>query len=396
MTANEKFLDALIRHQIYLMRFSGQVRNSMLAMLNASEQELAAVIRTMGVFHGMQTAGDIKKLHTLIEELSEARNGAWTLASRYVTGQMNDLAKAEVGNMASIVMTVSPTVLSPTVPTLAGLRSIVKDDPFEGRTLSQWLTREQSNDRARIANAVRAGIMLNEDEGAILRRVIGTRNLMGRDAATQITRDGLDAIVRTAVAHVANRSRARFLAENSDLFSVEQFVATLDSATTPVCRANDKKKFKIGEGPQPPLHMRCRSLRVAALNADFIVGRPAKPVTERMLLREYGDKYGVAGVTTRDSLPRGHKSAFDAFARTRTRELVGQVPGSTSYQEWLSRQSVTFQNDVLGPTRGKLFRGGGLTLDRFVNRNGDELTLKELRSRHKDAFVAAGLEPSGF
>src|SRR3546814_6812910 len=37
----------------------------------------------------------------------------------------------------------------------------------------------------------------------------------------------------------------------------------------------------------------------------------------------------------------------------------GQVKGSLTYYEWLKTQSAQFQDSVLGPTRGKLFRDGG-------------------------------------
>jgi hypothetical protein len=55
-----------------------------------------------------------------------------------------------------------------------------------------------------------------------------------------------------------------------------------------------------------------------------------------------------------------------------------------------------FQEDVLGVTKAKLFRDGKLPLDRFVDRNGNELTLKDLAKKHADAFVAAGLDPTKY
>ena len=98
----------------------------------------------------------------------------------------------------------------------------------------------------------------------------------------------------------------------------------------------------------------------------------------------------------RDALPRGTKGAFDAFARKRVRELTGRVPASTSYNEWLKRQTREFQEDTLGVTKAKLFREGGLSLDKFVTANGHELTLADLAKRHADAFRAAGLDPDTF
>jgi hypothetical protein len=57
---------------------------------------------------------------------------------------------------------------------------------------------------------------------------------------------------------------------------------------------------------------------------------------------------------------------------------------------------VDFQNDTLGITKAKLFREGGLNLDKFVNRNGDELTLAQLAEREAAAFRAAGLDPDKY
>jgi len=42
-------------------------------------------------------------------------------------------------------------------------------------------------------------------------------------------------------------------------------------------------------------------------------------------------------------------------------------------------------------TRGKLFRKGGLTLDKFVDHSGKLFTLDELRAAHGAAFKAAGV-----
>lgn len=135
----------------------------------------------------------------------------------------------------------------------------------------------------------------------------------------------------------------------------------------------------------------CRSTRVPTFDGDELSVRPMKPTTQRILLREYTEANGLSRVGNRASLPRGHKGAFDLFARRRTRELIGQVPGTTTYAEFLSRQSVEFQDEVLGKTKGVLFRKGGLTLDKFVDRAGNEKTIEELMRTEREAFARAGL-----
>jgi hypothetical protein len=56
---------------------------------------------------------------------------------------------------------------------------------------------------------------------------------------------------------------------------------------------------------------------------------------------------------------------------------IGQVPARTNYDDWLRKQPKSFQAEVLGPGRAKLFREG-MKLDKFVDRDGGELTLSQL------------------
>jgi len=62
------------------------------------------------------------------------------------------------------------------------------------------------------------------------------------------------------------------------------------------------------------------------------------------------------------------------------KELDGFVPKDTTYDAWLRRQPRDFQEEVLGITKAKLFRGG-LSIDKFVNDTGREYTIDELRRR---------------
>jgi hypothetical protein len=60
-----------------------------------------------------------------------------------------------------------------------------------------------------------------------------------------------------------------------------------------------------------------------------------------------------------------------------------------TYNDWLKQQPASVQDDILGPTRGKLFREGGFTVDRFTDRSGQEYTLDQLRQRDQEAFDEA-------
>lgn len=82
---------------------------------------------------------------------------------------------------------------------------------------------------------------------------------------------------------------------------------------------------------------------------------------------------------------------MDEVAPGTRASMDGQVPAETTYADWIKKQSAQRQDDILGPTRGKLLREGGLALDRFADDRGRWLTLDQLRERDAAAFKRAGV-----
>lgn len=371
---NEEWLDALIRHQIGLMRLSGSVRNQIIELLDATEGDIREQIKRR-----LSRSQSVSSQENLIQAIKKIRNQGWVQSKEVWRNELRAMAKAEPLFLQQALQTVAPVQLALELPTPQNLAGLITHHPFEGQTLAEWASQLQRQDLRRIEQQIRIGIVQGESSDAIARRVVGTAQFKGKNGATQITRNAAAAITRTAVNSYANAAKRQFYNANADLFDMELYVATLDSRTTPICRSLDGKQFPVGEGPIPPLHWNCRSLRVAVIDGDVLGERPMKAVTEQQLRREWDGK-----------------GSFDKFARRRIRELTGTVDAKVSYQQWLNRQSATFQNDILGPTRGKLFRKGDLSLDKFVNRAGDELTLSELAQTERAAFIAAGLDPDNF
>lgn len=396
-TANAQYFDALIRHQIFLLRVSGSIRNEIYELLDATERDLRAQIRTrIRPGQGITRPVDVRRLEALLRALRATRLRSWdSVRARWVE-RLIEVANAEPEFLANALQTVSPVVINPNLPAPELLLAIVNERPFEGRILREWADDIQRADLQRIEDQIRIGLTQGESSANIARRVVGTASLRGRDGVTEITRRQAEAISRTAVNAITNQAKRAFYDVNSDVFDGELYVATLDERTTRICSSLDGQRFPVGEGPLPPLHFNCRSLRVPILDRVELGDRPAINVTQRQLLREYTESRNLRTVTRRADLPRGNKGRFDRFARTRKRQLIGQVPAKVSYQEWLGRQSNEFVDDVLGRTRGRLFREGNLPLTRFVNRAGDEIPLRELARREADAFRAAGLDPVNF
>lgn len=396
-TAQTRWFDAAVRHQIGLLRVAGGLRNATWRLLDATEADLRKEIANRLRRHtGTNRPADLARKEKLLAEIDKIRGPAWKGVEKLWRQELNALAINEPKFMAALLDTVLPVQLETTLPTASQLRAIVTARPFEGKVLKDWAASANATDVARIQGQIQVGLVQGEDLGAITRRVVGTVRLNGTNGVTELARRDAETITRTAVNHVANQARRDFFAENADIVDKELFIATLDSRTTPVCRSYDGDVFPLGVGPIPPLHMRCRSLRTALLDAEAIGQRPMKPVTEKMLVREFARKNGYPPTSSRDDLPHGTRGAFDDFARKRTRELIGRVPAKTTYAEFLARQSREFQDDVLGTTRGRLFRAGELDLKAFVDRTGAEIPLRELAKMHAAAFRAVGLEPAEF
>lgn len=399
LTANEQLLDAMVRHQLGLLRYSGSVRNDVWALLDATEADIRAQIarRLRRGPGGEVRLADLRRMERLFEDLRETRVAAWSQVSALWMSEMRELALAEARTVAGLIQVVAPVRLDMVIPDAEVLRSIVTDRPFQGELLATWAKKVRDADIDRIEQQIRMGMVQGEDVPQISRRIVGTVSMKGTNGVTQVARRNAAAITRTAVMHTASQASRELALANLDVTNRELFVATLDSRTTPVCRAYDGKVFLVGEGPVLPLHWGERSRRVLLIDGQAIGERPMKPVTERMLVDEFARREGIKPVPRRrQDLPRGTRGDFDAFSRRRIRELTGPVPAHTTYDDFLKRQPAAVQDDILGPTRGRLYRAGGVTLERFVDRVGNEIPLRELARLDAEAFRAAGLDPERY
>lgn len=400
LTFNEQIYDAMVRHQIGLLSFSGSVRNEIWSLLDASEDDLRRQIedRLRRLIGKPLTPARMQRVQRALVALRETRLRAWSDVNEKWFEELRGLALAEPHFLAGILETSIPVELALEIPAASELRNIVTAEPFMGATLKQWADGEARSDIERIQQQIRMGLTQQENLQQITSRVVGTIAASGTNGVTATTRRNAESITRTAVNGIASSARKKLYKKNKKLLDGVLFVATLDSKTTPICRSLDGTVYEdVDDAPDMPLHWGERSLLSPFVNGEVIGERPMRNFTERSLLREWAKKEGLdKAPLKRDQLPRGTKGAFDTWAKKRMRELTGRVPAKTTYQQWLKRQSAKNQDDILGPTRGALFRRGGLSLEKFVARDGSVLTLAQLKRKYADAFRAAGLDPRDF
>jgi SPP1 gp7 family putative phage head morphogenesis protein len=163
-------------------------------------------------------------------------------------------------------------------------------------------------------------------------------------------------LTRTATNATLNLARGSFFSSNTGIIEGYEWVSTLDGRTTLICAGRDGNVYKVGKGPLPPAHWGCRSTVVPIVRKDLL-------------------KFKLAG-----ERPQVGASG------------PGVTSGNTTYQQWLSRQPASFQDEVLGPTRGKLFRAGSVRIDQFRDETGRTYTLEQLRDLMPLAFDKANID----
>ena len=369
-TANEMFRDAILQRQILLAQLERDMQVRLMDLLDKSERDIRIALQDRlrnlaGKEFGPTTTS---RLNVLANAISKIRNGAFEKVGDVWDEDLRQLAVAEAAYLDDSFKDSMPVVVETTLPATGLLEALVDHTPVRGRVMSEWMDTASEADVQRIMDGVRVGMLQGESADDIVRRILGTSELDGADGILEMARRDVASITQTAISTIANEARSAFFQENSDIFDEEQFVATLDDATCEECGALDGEKFKVGEGEQPPIQFNCRCVRVPVISEAGLGSRPANAAFEDEL----------------DGLSKAERA-------DRISELVGQVPGSTRYSDWLASQSNAFQDHVLGPTRAALFRDGGLSLDRFVNSNGGRLNLDQLRELNPAAFRNAGL-----
>tara|TARA_R100000329_G_scaffold83892_1_gene71220 strand:+ start:1193 stop:2092 length:900 start_codon:yes stop_codon:yes gene_type:complete len=179
---------------------------------------------------------------------------------------------------------------------------------------------------------------------------------------SQLARNQARAIARTGTNLVSNNARQNLYQANSDVIEQYQWVATLDLRTTAVCSGRDGKLYNFGEGnPVPPAHYNCRSTTVPVVSEEFR-SKPKKPPQRPAV--------GAKG--------------------------VGTVSAKQNYGTWLRSQPASFQDEYFskfknGKDKAKLFRQGGLKIDKFIDPSGAEYSLSELQQLNPVEFAKSNI-----
>ena len=354
MLISPEFLTEIItRHQLYLERFKTGEFNKYEPFL----KKIAKVIRSE------LSSNDITEFKRIrLEKLIKSINqDMYLIQNEYVavlTQSSLELAQHEAVFEAKALNQVVKYDF--VIPTDNQLRSAVLTNPLtakgaNGKLLFNYIDDTFGQSIDNVTNAIRAGVYEGLTTPQIIRNVIGTRAKNFSDGSLYNLNRSTKMAVHTGLQHVSVQAREETWRRNSDIIKAVQWTSTIDSSTSTICRSLDLQQFPVDSGPRPPAHNFCRSSIIAVLDDRFSILR--KDAT-----RSARDKNGK----------------------------VISVDADMSYHDWLKKQPDKFQDSIIGPTRGKLLRDGGLSSKRFaelqLNNKFEPITLEEMRKLEPLAF----------
>ena len=334
MSANDYLLDAGIKHQIYVQRYAGGQVKDLVKYLDDAQAEI------LGKLDGVDSLAESRSLQRKLDQITALQSDALEKLSKGITDNAADFAEYEAEFAVKTMNTAAAA--SVTLPASEQLRALVTQAPMQlaisgkagstiqSLTLGQAATQFSKDKAAEITRTIQRGVVEGSTVQSLTRQIASVTNKHKRQA---------EALVRTSVNHISSEARSAVNRANDDILKGEEYVSVLDGRTTIGCAALDGKILGFDEPPFTPRHWNCRSLRVPVLKDEYQEG-------------------GLEG--TRAS-------------------VQGPVSAKRTYSGWLKDQSPEFQNGVLGLERAKMFRAGKLSLDDFVDSNGNPISLKQLQ-----------------
>lgn len=351
-----QLIDQSTRHAVYLERYKSSAINEYAKFLEKIEEKITAQLSKENI-----TEWSIARLNKQLSVIRKTINEISSDINGLMREQAISLAEYESGyEMRSLDKVTVKYDFD--LPSDTQLRSAVfgspiqAEGPFQGQLLESFIDGWSPRTVKRFEGAVRLGFA----QGRTTPQIVG--DLFGKGRVADLSRRDLDSVVKTMLAHSANEARVATWAANADIIKHYRIVATLDDRTSSICRSLDGQQYKLGKGPMPPFHIRCRTTTVAVLDKRF------------SSLEKDGTRRSKDPVTGE----------------------IKSVSSGQTYYGWLKKQPAKVQDSIVGSTRGKLLRDGGLSAGRFaelqLGKRFEPLTLDEMRQLEPIAFHKAGLD----
>jgi hypothetical protein len=344
---NQQIADALTRRQIQAGRVEVRLRQQILALLALLEVELLAAIKAHDPTEFALLPRRRREVEALVEEeLDPLITARYERIATLLDAALVRLAQSEAQAVEAIVEGATEddeeTRAGIVVPPAGVIRRRVTETLFPSpsrpvdpsTTGSDWWTRAAASLSQRLRDTLLVSVSLEESLTQMTRRVRGTSDQAFGDGVMARARQDAQRVLTTQTTNALGEARAAVAGANTaQLILVHSSV--LDSRTSAVCLGRNGLKYRANDEHTPIGH-----------TIPYLGGVPYHPACRSSMLPVL--------------------------------EGGGAVPVEST-SAWLRRQSPAYQDEVLGPTRARMWRAGKLTPRQLIDSlTGTPLTLEEL------------------
>lgn len=358
-SASPELIEIATRHQVFFERLKTHEANQFDSFLRQMDKDIRNQLtkRDITEFTRSRLEKQLAHISALIDDVYKEYKQTWKQ-------QLIDAGEYEAGfeqrSLNQVVINREFALPTENQLSAAVFESPLSvDGPYQGALLDYFFDDIAGKTAQRVEGAIRMGYSQGQTTQQVIQRIRGTAARNYTDGLMNLSKRDAEIIARTSLQHVSSQAREAVWQRNDDIVKKVRIVATLDSRTSTICRSLDGQEFPMNKGPRPPFHLLCRTAATAVLDDRFAV--LDKGATRAA--REDGD--------------------------------IVFIPAKQPYYDWLKTQLAAFQDAAIGQTRGKLFRDGGLSTQRFaelqIGKKFEPLTIEMMKKLEPLAFERAGL-----
>lgn len=363
---SQQIFDILLAHDIDLLRVLDGVESEISAAVRALTLELVGTVAKGDPTEPIRAAFQQRRLNALIDEIRGTIRDDYRDMYRNLRSQLIDLGNSESGFFVSSVNDAIGKDLARGAVPAEKLRGLIDDRAItananDADTMRGFFEREAAAHHKRAAGALRQGFQAGDNLSQLTARLKTLNGIQEREAV---------GIARTAYNHVTTNTRLEMMQRNAILFRGIIAVAVLDGNTSHICISRSNGMWNLNTGAPLP-ESKVRIPFPGPTPWHFGERTQLYPLTKT------AEEIGEASERAR--------RALNQLEPEQRALLNADPPAEEDYPTWLRRQPAAIQNQVLGPTRRKLWLNGELSLRELVTQKGRPLTLRELARRRKRA-----------
>lgn len=366
---------AVATQTINILRVAAGQQKAALARLAELQTDLTGALENA---EGL-SPNKLAKLDALLKQTDKSiAQGYSDIKATHAEG-LAGVAKIESKHAAKLVTAgIGVPVVSVMIPEKQ-LETIVDGKHIFGHSAGEWWDGQATDLQQKFRGVVQQGILLGQSVDEMTSKVRGTKAGNFEDGIMAAKKREAAALVRSAAISVANEARIRQFKEMSDIVKGIQWISTLDTRTTPICRALDGKQWRLPDFkpighdkqfPGPTAHWNCRSSQISVLRSwEELSGKELPSIGEEELEAQMRKNAEAAG------LPPEKVALQIANQRA---SMNGPVKGTTTFEDWLRLQSDAQIDKVLGPGKAALWKTGKLTVSDMTDQTNRPLTIAQL------------------